>query len=94
MKSMITKIAIVKNNAGIHVRPTGYIIKEALRLNADIKVKANGVVSDLTEHLSLIAMGLEKGHRVEIMVSGINEEMDCEFIKSLFEKEYDFPPRH
>ncbi|RKX76501.1 MAG: hypothetical protein DRP87_11735 [Spirochaetes bacterium] len=90
---MVRKKAVIKNKAGIHVRPTGVIINSVKNINASIVVRAKGMESDLKDHVSLLAMGLLQGDTVEIIVSGDNEEEVGEKIKELFEKKYDFPPR-
>lgn len=90
---MITKTATVKNNMGIHVRPTGVIIDAMHDASADIRVTAKGIESNLRDHISLLAMGLCKGDTVEITVSGDNEEAVADRIVELFEREFDFPPR-
>lgn len=91
---MITKTATVRNNMGIHVRPTGVIIDAMHESPADIRVTAKGIESSLREHISLLAMGLCRGDTVEITVSGENEEEIADQIVELFEREFDFPPRH
>lgn len=90
---MITKTAMVKNNMGIHVRPTGVIIDAMHDSPAEIRVTAKGIESNLRDHISILAMGLCKGDTVEITVSGENEEATADQIVELFEREFDFPPR-
>lgn len=90
---MINKTAIVKNNMGIHVRPTGVIIDAMHACSADVRVASKGVESSLRDHISLLAMGLCKGDTVEVSVSGENEDAIADKIVELFEREFDFPPR-
>jgi phosphotransferase system HPr (HPr) family protein len=91
---MTKKTATVKNKMGIHVRPTGVIIHSLNGVNADVTVKGKGMETDLRDHMGLLAMGLCQGDRVEIMVNGEGEEQLCDALVELFEKEFDFPPRH
>lgn len=90
---MVHKTATIRNNMGIHVRPTGVIIDTVHGIPAQIAVQAKGIESDLRDHISLLAMGLCRGDTVEITVSGENEEQIAENIVELFEREFDFPPR-
>ncbi len=90
---MIHKIATIRNEMGIHVRPTGVIIDEMNNINAQIKVCAKGLESDVKDHISILAMGLCKGDSVDIYVSGENEECISNKLVDLFEREFDFPPR-
>lgn len=90
---MVKKTAVIRNNMGIHVRPTGVIIQEAGQFDAVISIKAKGMETDLTDHMGLLAMGLCKDDVVEISVEGNHEEQVCEEIVKLLEREFDFPPR-
>ena len=91
---MITKTATVKNKMGIHVRPTGVIIHSLNGVNADVTVKGKGMETDLCDHMGLLAIGLCEGDTVEITVNGEDEEKLCSALMELFEREFDFPPRH
>ena len=90
---MVQKTATIRNNMGIHVRPTGVIIDAMHDCPAKILVEAKGIESNLQDHIGLLAMGLIKGDSVKITVDGNDEEKICSQIVDLFEKEFDFPPR-
>ena len=90
---MIKKTATIKNNMGIHVRPTGVIIDAMHDSPADIRVSAKGIESNLRDHISILAMGLCKDDTIEITVQGENEEEVADQIDELFQREFDFPPR-
>lgn len=90
---MVHRTATIRNNMGIHVRPTGVIVDSMNNIPARIAVKAKGIESDLRDHISLLAMGLCKGDSVDIYVSGGNEQEIAEKVIELFEREFDFPPR-
>ncbi len=86
--------AVVKNNAGIHCRPTAVIVKEARRFGNEIIVHApDGTPADPTSAIELLALGLDKGSEVEIEVHGDEAEACCARLVELFETEFDFPPR-
>ncbi|MEW5816923.1 MAG: HPr family phosphocarrier protein [Spirochaetota bacterium] len=92
---MVSKTVIVQNNAGIHLRPTGVIIKECQSIDSSVtvRVKAKGQETDLKDHIGLLLMGLCQGDEVEVHVSGPDESSICDRIAELFERRYDFPPR-
>ncbi len=89
---MVTRTAVIRNSAGIHVRPSGIIIAEAGKHNGAIRVSAKGMETDLTDHMGLLALGLCKGDSVDIFVNGNNEEEVCRCLVDLFQREFDFPP--
>lgn len=90
---MVSKQAVIHNEMGIHVRPTGVIIQEAGSYPCDITVSAHGIDTDLKDHMGLLALGLCKGDAVNITVSGPDEEKVCDALVELFQRDFDFPPR-
>ena len=90
---MVTRTAVIRNNAGIHVRPTGIIIAEVGKHDCTIRVSAKGMDTDLADYMGLLALGLCKGDSVEISVNGNNEEEACRYFVDLFQREFDFPPK-
>ncbi len=93
LDSMVKKTAVVKNSAGIHVRPSGEIFKEVETYPGKVEITSNGMTMPLDNVMVLLAMGLVKGSEVTISVDGPDEEKACSRFVGLFEKEYDFPPR-
>jgi phosphotransferase system HPr (HPr) family protein len=90
---MIQTKVTVANFAGIHVRPSGVIIQSVQDYSGRISVTANGMETDLTNIMGLIAMGLAKGDEITIAVDGPEEEKMLETLTELFSRHFDFPPR-
>lgn len=90
---MVELMAIVQNSAGIHCRPSAVIIKEVMNYPGVIRVSANSRQSDLRSVLGLLALGLLPGSDLTIRVSGPDEGTFCRKLVSLFETNFDFPPR-
>ena len=84
---------MVKNSAGIHVRPSGVIKKAFESYQGRITLKANGLETELRSVLGLIALGLQTGDTVIVCVDGPDEETAFSDLVMLLEKKYDFPPR-
>jgi len=59
----------------------------------EFKVVCDHGDSDLSSILSLLSLGLQKDDEVTISAAGPDAETACERIASLFEFEFDFPPR-
>lgn len=86
--------ALIRNNAGIHCRPTAVIVKEARSFENEITVHApDGTPANPTSAIELLALGLDKDSEIEIEVKGADAQRCCERMVELFETEYDFPPR-
>lgn len=90
---MVSGKAIIKNNAGIHVRPSGVIYTAVKDYQGTIRLSGNGMDVDLGGLMGLIAMGLCRGNGVKIEVTGPDEKQKCEQLVELFERVYDFSGR-
>lgn len=85
--------AVIKNNAGIHVRPSGVIIGEIGTYAGKIVLTVNNNSVELNSVMSLLTLGMMKDDEVGIEVTGNGEEKICSLVKELMERIYDFPPR-
>ena len=91
---MIEKIATVKNEVGIHCRPSSIIITVFQEYSDhDVIIRSPKGESDLRSILGLLSLGLEHGDQVTICVSGPEENELCDKLVNKFEFNYDFPPR-
>jgi phosphocarrier protein HPr len=92
--TMVNNKAIINNDAGIHVRPSGVIINELGSYAGKIVVSGTHSSVELNSVMSLLTLGLMKGDEIEIAVTGTDEEKVCLQVKELMERIYDFPPRN
>ncbi len=90
---MVKGSAVVRNGAGIHVRPSGVIFNAAREYDCKILVRAGGDEVRLNNVMNLIALGLRQGDELEVLVDGSEEKKVLEELLELFERRYDFPPR-
>jgi phosphocarrier protein HPr len=90
---MVEKTAVVQNQAGIHVRPSGVIIEELRDYSGTITSEAQGFSVELNSVMGLLSLGLVQGDEIKIKVEGPEEEKMAAQVKALFERHYDFPPR-
>ena len=88
---MVRMEAIIKNEAGIHCRPSAVIINERAEYEGQVTIYSAQGSTKLTSVLELIMLGLEKNANIQIEVSGTNEEVFANRLVELFEKEFDFP---
>ncbi|HOJ64610.1 MAG TPA: HPr family phosphocarrier protein [Spirochaetota bacterium] len=82
--------ATVKNERGIHARPSGEIAKEALKYKSKISINFQGKTANAKDVIQLIILEMLKGAVVEIVAEGEDEEAAFNAIKELIEKEYIF----
>ena len=93
---MQERIVTVKNNAGIHCRPSGVILTAIENEFPDHMFQlqtADGEITQLDSMLNLISLALSKGSSVKLQVEGVDVERAVKRIGDLFEYEFDFPPR-
>lgn len=90
---MKTTFATIKNEAGIHCRPTAVIIKTAAEYDGTITVNGEHGSATLESALELMMLALSHGDSVSIDVEGPDEEAVAQQFKELFEFLFDFPPQ-
>jgi phosphotransferase system HPr (HPr) family protein len=90
---MVEKHTVVRNKAGIHVRPSGVILEEAKNYPGTIEVEANGTSLELNNVMGLLSLGLVEGSEVTLRVEGPDEEEEAEKMAELFARHFDFPPK-
>jgi phosphocarrier protein len=89
---MTERSVTVKNNDGIHCRPSGEIVAAAGNFpDCSIRITTDKGDSDLASIISLIVLGLSQGDNVTVIADGPGEEEACEKIAGLFEYHFDFP---
>ena len=85
--------ATVRNSAGIHVRPSGVILKAFADYPGKITLAAKGREVELPNLVGLIALGLQENDTVSISVDGPDDESTCAAVVRLIEKRFDFPQK-
>lgn len=90
---MVEETAVVQNQAGIHVRPSGMIIEELGDYSGTITAEAQGFSVELNSIMGLLSLGLVQGDKVKLTVEGPDEDRVAAQVKELFERRYDFPPQ-
>ena len=90
---MTEMTAVVRNEHGIHCRPSAVIAKAVMGYVGSIKVLGNGHECDPRSVMALMTLGLFAGSEVRITVDGPDEEAVCRKLVDLCETHFDFPPR-
>ena len=88
---MVERTTVVKNEAGIHCRPSTEILTTVQKFsNVKVFVEAKGERVELNSMLGLLGLGLAYGDEVKIIVEGNEEEEVCDLIAELFAFNFDF----
>ncbi|MBQ3922285.1 MAG: HPr family phosphocarrier protein [Spirochaetales bacterium] len=87
---MVTGKIVIKNERGIHARPSAEVAKEAIKYKSSITVDHEGNKGNAKEVLQLIVLELYKGETVTLTAEGEDEQAAFDAVKALLEKQYDF----
>ncbi len=90
---MFESKATIRNEAGIHCRPSAILVKEGMAYDGEILVTAESGTCTLTSALECIMLGLEKNTEVTLQVTGPDEQAFGKKLVELFETHFDFPPQ-
>lgn len=90
---MIEHQATIKNQQGIHCRPSAVIMKTLEGYDGTIRLHCEKGDCDQLTILGLMSLGLEFDDTITIQVEGRDEEHVCKELTELFETEFDFPPQ-
>lgn len=88
---MKTAILQVKAEVGLHARPAAIFVQHAGRFNSDIKVRNTTTQSDWVDAksiLSVLTLGVEKDHEIEIEVSGPDEAEAAASLTALIQSDF------
>ena len=88
---MVETTAVIKNEAGIHCRPTAVITQAAAGFKSTVTVISPAGQCHLGSALELMMLGLEQGTQVTLQAEGPDEAEAAEKFKELFETNFDFP---
>ena len=81
MKTFTYKI---KDDAGIHARPAGLLVKRAEKFESEIEVNLNGKTADAKRLFSLMSLGAAKGDEISGKISGGDEDAAEAELSSFF----------
>ncbi len=90
---MVEQRAVIKNEQGIHCRPSAVIIKSIQGYDGQASVCSASGEANLQSIMGLLSLCLEQGTEVQVRVDGPDEESICAQLVKLFETEFDFPPK-
>ncbi len=64
----------IKDDAGIHARPAGMLVKKAEQFDSDIEISLNGKSADAKRLFSVMSLGAAKNDEILVKISGPDEE--------------------
>ena len=71
--------------AGMHARPAGVFVQETKKYNSDIRLRVNNKDINGKSILNIMAAGMKKGTKFELICDGEDEAVALEQLKGLVE---------
>ena len=75
----------ITDEAGIHARPAGLLVKEADKFVSDVEISVGEKNADAKRLFSVMSLGVKKGDTITIRISGEDESAACDAIRDFFE---------
>lgn len=75
----------ITDEAGIHARPAGLLVKEADRFVSDVEISIGEREADAKRLFSVMSLGVKKGDTITVRISGEDEAAACDAIRDFFE---------
>lgn len=76
---------VITDELGIHARPAGVLVKEAKKYESKIVIGKDGKTAEATKLMAVMSLGIKCGQKVDVEISGSDEEAAYEGIKAFFE---------
>ena len=81
----------VVNEVGLHARPASEFVKLAGQFKADLRVRnitSNSDLVDAKSIISILTLGVEKGHEIELTGDGEDEAEALQALQALVESDF------
>lgn len=88
---MITKQVLIKNKAGLHTRPAATLVKLASKFKAEFFIEKDGLEINAKSIISVMTLAAPKGTKLNIKLSGNDEEEAASAIVKLFDDGFGEP---
>lgn len=88
---MITKQVFIKNKAGLHTRPAATLVKLASKFKAEFFIEKDGLEINAKSIISVMTLAAPKGTKLNIKLSGNDEEEAASAIVKLFDDGFGEP---
>lgn len=67
----------VKSEKGLHARPAGALVKEAIKCSGTVTIRKGDKQEDLKRVYNVMSLAIKENEEVEITVEGKNEEAEA-----------------
>lgn len=77
---------VITDPQGIHARPAGILVKEAMKFKSSITISSAGKKADLKRLLMVMSLAIKAGQEVAVEVEGEDEEQAVAAMETFFKE--------
>lgn len=77
---------VINDEAGLHARPAGALVKLAKSFTSEIIIEKSGKTVSALKLMALMGLGIRQGDEISVTVTGDDEAEAAEAIKSFFKE--------
>ena len=89
LSRMVKKTVTVKNEAGLHARPSSVLVKTASKFESDFYISMYGYKVNGKSILGVMTLAAESGAEMELIFEGEDEQEALTAISELFENKFE-----
>ncbi|MCI1721617.1 MAG: HPr family phosphocarrier protein [Lachnospiraceae bacterium] len=71
---MVSKRVVIKNRTGLHLKPTAYFCKEAMKYKSLITFTFENVTANAKSVMSVLGACVKCGDEIDIVCEGVDEQ--------------------
>ena len=79
---------IIKDEAGIHARPAGLLVKKVSGLSSTITLTKDEKSVNASKLFAVMSLGVKCGDKITVNISGEKEAEDAQIIKNFFAENF------
>ncbi|WP_418305164.1 HPr family phosphocarrier protein [Phascolarctobacterium succinatutens] len=76
---------IITDEAGIHARPAGLLVKEAAKFTSTTTIAKGAKKGDLKRIFGVMALGVKKGEEINVTCEGADEDAAAAALEAFFQ---------
>lgn len=78
----------INSENGIHARPAGILVKTVSQFKSDVKLYKGNKEANAKSLFSIMGLGVKDGDRINLEISGEDEDSASEKINEIFENSF------
>jgi len=76
----------VRDSAGLHARPAGFLVKCTQRFSSSVKIIKDEKSADAKRLFAVLGLSIKQNDIITFTVEGASEEVDCATLQAFCEK--------